>query len=157
MDARVRNNSADEQPGRGKEVTPAQACSRRMRAAIAAVAMSAISIGAVVVFAITPSRGLSRGDPAVNNCAALVAAINLYRADTGSLPDPANLGVLWERPTDPSSKGPWLENSDMLKDSWGRNFLLIVPGIKNKEFDVVSYGADGKPGGTGEEADIVKP
>ena len=92
-----------------------------------------------------------------NNAAAVATAINLYQADTGSLPDPANLGILAARTTSPEAKGPWMENPDQLKDAWGRMFILVVPGKKNINFDVVSYGADGQPGGTGENEDIVKP
>ena len=92
-----------------------------------------------------------------NNASAVATAINLYQADTGSLPDPANLGVLAARPSSPDAKGPWLENPDMLKDAWGHMFVLVVPGKKNINFDVVSYGADGQPGGSGENEDIIKP
>lgn len=45
----------------------------------------------------------------------------------------------------------------MLKDAWGHMFVLVVPGKKNINFDVVSYGADGQPGGSGENEDITKP
>ncbi len=44
-----------------------------------------------------------------------------------------------------------------LKDPWGREFILVIPGQRNVDFDIVSYGADGKPGGTGEDADVIKP
>ena len=42
-------------------------------------------------------------------------------------------------------------------DPWGREFILKVPGEVNVDFDVVSYGADGQPGGTGEDQDVVAP
>ncbi len=92
-----------------------------------------------------------------NNAAAVAAAIELYNADNGSLPDPANLSILAARPASPEAKGPWLNNPDALKDAWGHVFVLIVPGKKNINFDIVSYGADGQPGGTGENEDIIKP
>lgn len=40
------------------------------------------------------------------------------------------------------------------KDAWGRDFVYLSPGVHG-DFDLVSYGADGKPGGTGVDADIT--
>jgi general secretion pathway protein G len=39
-------------------------------------------------------------------------------------------------------------------DPWGRPYIYKAPGTKG-DFDVVSLGRDGRPGGTGEDADIV--
>jgi len=39
------------------------------------------------------------------------------------------------------------------KDAWGGDFVYLSPGVHG-EFDVLSYGADGKTGGTGFDADI---
>ncbi len=47
--------------------------------------------------------------------------------------------------------------ADALKDPWDRPFMLVIPGTKNVDFDIVSYGADGQPGGAGEDADVIKP
>ena len=38
-------------------------------------------------------------------------------------------------------------------DPWGNNYVYIFPG-QNSEYDIVSLGADGQPGGEGENADI---
>jgi general secretion pathway protein G len=38
-------------------------------------------------------------------------------------------------------------------DPWGRPYVYQIPGDK-AEYTVLSYGRDGKPGGTGEDADI---
>ena len=39
------------------------------------------------------------------------------------------------------------------KDAWGNAFAYLSPGVHG-DFDLMSYGADGKPGGTGYDADI---
>ena len=39
------------------------------------------------------------------------------------------------------------------KDPWGHPYLYLSPG-RNGEIDVVSLGADGQPGGEGNDADI---
>lgn len=40
------------------------------------------------------------------------------------------------------------------KDSWGNDFVFLSPGPQGHKFDIVSYGADGAEGGTGNDADI---
>jgi general secretion pathway protein G len=43
-----------------------------------------------------------------------------------------------------------------LEDPWGRPYVYLYPGQEHADsFDVKSYGADGQPGGEGENADIV--
>ena len=39
------------------------------------------------------------------------------------------------------------------KDPWGSNYVYVSPGIHG-EYDITSYGADGVPGGDGEDGDI---
>ncbi len=48
--------------------------------------------------------------------------------------------------------------SGKLVDPWGREYIYLSPGQAHADsFDVKSYGADGQPGGEGENADIVNP
>jgi general secretion pathway protein G len=43
-----------------------------------------------------------------------------------------------------------------LKDPWGHDYVYLCPGQLHPEsFDLRSYGADGQPGGEGENADVV--
>jgi general secretion pathway protein G len=49
-------------------------------------------------------------------------------------------------------QGPYLKRAAPA-DPWGRPYVYRAPGA-NGEFELVSYGRDGKPGGTGEDADI---
>lgn len=43
-----------------------------------------------------------------------------------------------------------------LKDPWGREYIYLYPGQAHSDaYDVKSYGADGQPGGDGENADVV--
>ncbi len=42
------------------------------------------------------------------------------------------------------------------KDPWGNDYVYVQPGQKHPDtYDIMSYGADGKPGGDGEDADIT--
>jgi general secretion pathway protein G len=51
--------------------------------------------------------------------------------------------------------GPYLQKADDLIDPWGNPYVMRVPGQTNYDFDIVSYGADGQPGGEGDDADIT--
>ena len=86
---------------------------------------------------------------------ALEKALDQYRLDTGRYPS-AELGLkaLTERPTnEPRWNGPYLRKGVPL-DPWGKPYLYRVPGAK-AEFNIISYGRDGQPGGSGENADIT--
>lgn len=102
--------------------------------------------------------GQAKNSTAVANANTIATAVNTFALDTGRKPDGGSLDFLLRAPTGVEGwKGPYISNADMLKDPWGRTYLLVVPGEKNPDFDIVSYGADGKPGGTDEDADIRKP
>ena len=86
---------------------------------------------------------------------ALEKALDQYRLDTGRYPS-AELGLkaLVERPpSDPKWNGPYLRKAIPL-DPWGKPYLYRIPGEKG-EFDLLSFGKDGQPGGSGENADIT--
>jgi general secretion pathway protein G len=86
---------------------------------------------------------------------ALEKALDQYRLDTGRYPG-AELGLkaLVERPaSEPKWNGPYLRKAIPL-DPWGKPYLYRIPGEK-AEFDLLSFGKDGQPGGSGENADIT--
>jgi general secretion pathway protein G len=85
---------------------------------------------------------------------ALEKALDQYRLDTGHYPS-AELGLraLLERPlNEPKWAGPYLRKEVPL-DPWGKPYLYRIPGAR-AEFEVISLGRDGQPGGSGEDADI---
>lgn len=95
------------------------------------------------------------------NANAVANAVTSYWADCGKPPAGASLeGFLMAKPGEVDAaawKGPYLQNKDQLKDPWGNPFQLVIPGKRNADFDIVSYGEDKSPGGEGDNADIVKP
>lgn len=104
--------------------------------------------------------GQSKQGVAAANASQIATAVSLFMSETGKRPDGNSLEFLFKRPSDVDAavwRGPYLPNPDMIKDPWGRPFILRIPPEKNADFDIVSYGADGKPGGKDEDADIVKP
>jgi len=86
---------------------------------------------------------------------ALAKALDQYRLDTGSYPSSeAGLQALVARPADQARwNGPYLRK-DVPLDPWGRPFIYRIPGERG-EYELVSYGKDGQPGGSGENADIA--
>jgi len=86
---------------------------------------------------------------------ALEKALDQYRLDIGRYPNTElGLKALVERPAaEPKWSGPYLRK-DVPLDPWGKPYVYKVPGEKG-EFDLLSYGKDGQPGGTGENADLT--
>jgi general secretion pathway protein G len=89
----------------------------------------------------------------------LGAALDAYRLDNGRYPSTAQgLEALWEAPTAeprPSNwRGPYLRK-EVPADPWGNPYIYVSPGEEHESgYDLVTYGADGEPGGEGENVDI---
>lgn len=82
-------------------------------------------------------------------------ALTGYRLDLGTYPDSTvGLRALVEN-VDQNAKwnGPYIQPA-VPKDPWGNDYIYLFPG-EHREYDLMSYGADGQPGGTGENADIT--
>lgn len=77
--------------------------------------------------------------------------VNLYLADNGLSTVPKDFDLGWLR----EGTKPYLRNDNDLVDPWGNMYDIRVPGVVNFDFDIISYGADGEPGGEGENADII--
>lgn len=90
----------------------------------------------------------------------LGAALDSYRLDNGRYPTTTQgLEALWEEPTAeprPSNwRGPYLTKAVPV-DPWDNPYLYVSPGeLSPRGYDLVSLGADGLPGGEGEDADIT--
>lgn len=81
-------------------------------------------------------------------------ALDVYRLDTGHYPtQESGLSVLSVAPAnEPKWQGPYLEK-ELPVDPWGHPYIYRIPGEKS-DHDVFSYGKDGQPGGTDENADL---
>jgi general secretion pathway protein G len=85
-----------------------------------------------------------------------MTALGAYKLDTGTYPTTdQGLNALRVKPeTATQWAGPYLPK-DVPMDAWGRPFLYKYPGDHGDEPDILSLGADGQPGGEGNNADIV--
>ena len=86
---------------------------------------------------------------------ALQKALDQYRIDVGRYPSTAQgLPALLARPADePRWAGPYLAKA-LPNDPWGRAYQYRAPG-QHGDYDLLSYGRDGQPGGDGDNADQV--
>ena len=81
----------------------------------------------------------------------LAGQIEMYKLEVGRYPE--NLQALVKQPGGVEKwAGPYAKDAD-LKDAWGNDYRYTTPGT-NKGFDLISYGADGKDGGDGENRDL---
>ena len=90
----------------------------------------------------------------------LEASLKLFKLDNGFYPSTEQgLDALIKKPASgriPQNwqEGGYLEKSNTLLDPWGNPYLYLSPGVKNKDFDIISYGADGEEGGQGYDTDV---
>jgi len=139
---------------------------RRGRRAFTIIEVIVIVVILGVLAAIIAPRllgriGQSRQAVAGSNAAALANNVKMFTIDCGNPGAGATIDILWTRPANVDEakwQGPYVDNADALIDPWGNKYVLIIPSQHgNADFDVVSYGADGQPGGEGEDADVIKP
>ena len=85
---------------------------------------------------------------------ALEKSLDQFRLDTGHYPSMEDgLEALVKRPSSEIKwDGPYLKKN-VPQDPWGNAYLYRLPG-EHSDFDLFSYGKDGRPGGEGEAADI---
>jgi general secretion pathway protein G len=88
----------------------------------------------------------------------LEQALDQYRLDVGRYPaTEAGLAALVTKPAGDAAanwQGPYLKKA-LPNDPWGHPYVYVSPGQEGREYDLTSLGADGKPGGTGEDADVT--
>jgi len=85
----------------------------------------------------------------------LMNALKMYKLDNGRYPSSdQGLQALVAKPTSGSIPGNWRSYLDKLPDDpWHHPYQYANPGVHG-EIDVFSFGADGQPGGEGNDADI---
>lgn len=102
--------------------------------------------------------GAAKGKAARAQIEMLGAALDTYRLDMSTYPlTEQGIAALTVAPTDPalasSWRGPYLKKT-VERDPWGNNYIYKSPG-SHSDYDLSSLGADGKEGGTGDDADVV--
>lgn len=99
--------------------------------------------------------GRAKADTAKLQVQELGTALDLYRIDVGRVPTTEEgLNALLVAPEGADRwAGPYLRKKKALNDPWGRPYRYASPG-ETAEYDLVSLGADGRPGGEGDNRDV---
>ncbi len=114
-------------------------------------------LGALVVPKILENVDKARVTRAASDIRAIETALDLYRLDNFKYPTTEQgMEALVKQPADPSltnyRSGGYL--IAVPKDPWGNPYIYTSPGADGRDYDIISYGRDGKPGGDGYDADI---
>ena len=112
-------------------------------------------IAAVAIPQISRLLGSAKSKAARIQLETLSRSLSFYQLDNGAFPTAQQgLAILWERPANlPTWNGPYVRTERQLDDPWGRP-LLYRTTAENRAFTLTTLGADGRDGGTGEDADI---
>ncbi len=136
--------------------------SRRERG-VTLIEMMVVLVIIAVLAAIVVPNVIGRPDEARVTVAktdlnSIAGALEMYRLDNRTYPTTRQgLDALVTRPTTPPAPSNWHEGGYLQQlptDPWGNAYQYRSPG-ENRRFDLVSYGADGQPGGEDFDADLV--
>ena len=116
-------------------------------------------LASIVALRLTGQTEQARQTQAETQIRIFESALELYKLDNGSYPTTEQgLKALVEAPTvgvlpRKWREGGYLQKSSIPKDPWENEYIYLAPGIHN-DFDIMSYGDDGIPGGEGKDEDI---
>jgi len=114
-------------------------------------------LGALVVPKILENVDKARVTRAQSDIRAIQTALDLYRLDNFKYPTTEQgLQALVKQPADPTitnyRSGGYLPS--LPKDPWNNTYQYQNPGTDGRDYEITTYGRDGKPGGEGYDADI---
>ena len=114
-------------------------------------------LSAVVLVNVLPNQDIARVQKARTDIRALEQAISLYKLDLAIFPSVDDGLEALIAPPDRLNRPELYRPGGYVKqlplDPWGNPYNYLIPG-ENGEYDIFSFGADGRPGGEGLDADI---
>jgi general secretion pathway protein G len=133
----------------------------RRQAGVTLIEMMVVVVIIALFAALVLPRMMGQADKARKTAAraqinAYLTALGSYKLDTGNYPTTEQgLQALRTKPENVNGwQGPYTDK-EIDNDPWGHPYLYHFPGEHGDEPDLISYGADGQPGGDGINADIV--
>jgi general secretion pathway protein G len=134
---------------------------RRQRRAFTLIEMLVVVLILAILAALIVPRVVNRtGDAkrakAASDIATLTSLLSQYKVDTDQFPaTEQGLMALRVQPGDVNNwRGPYAQK-DIPADPWQNEYVYESPGPDGQDFVIASYGADGAPGGEGDNADIT--
>jgi general secretion pathway protein G len=112
-------------------------------------------IAAVAIPQVTKLMGSAKGKAARVQLETLSQSLTFYQLDNGGFPtSEQGLQALWQAPAGAAAwNGPYVRREQQLVDPWGNAFHYRAP-AEEAAYQLISLGADGKEGGTGDNADL---
>jgi general secretion pathway protein G len=133
----------------------------RRQAGVTLIEMMVVVVIIALFAALVLPRMMGQADKARRTAAraqinAYLTALGSYKLDTGNYPTTEQgLQALRTKPENVNGwQGPYTDK-EIDNDPWGHPYLYHFPGEHGDEPDLISYGADGQPGGDGINGDIV--
>lgn len=117
-------------------------------------------LAGVVLLNIAPQMGMGSQAAGKAQIQVLSSAVTTYRMAHGRYPtQQQGLDALVQKPAqEPIPQnypdGGYLNGRTVPRDPWKRPYIYLIPGRQNENFEILSYGADGEPGGSGANADL---
>jgi general secretion pathway protein G len=121
-----------------------------------------IGIISLIAAVLTPNLvnqlGRARSKAAGLQVQTVASAIEVFRSDVGRYPtEQEGLAALVSQPAGADEwSGPYLRDTKQLKDPWNHPLVYRLDST-GRHFWVQSLGADGKPGGSGDDRDLSAP
>jgi general secretion pathway protein G len=119
-----------------------------------------MGLASIVTVGVVRHQAESRVQMAQLQISQFEQALQTYHLDHGRYPSQAQgLAALVSRPTvapvpERYPEGGYLARPRLPLDPWGNEYIYLSPGRRGEPFEIISYGSDGEPGGTGYAAEI---
>ncbi|MFC1497099.1 type II secretion system major pseudopilin GspG [Verrucomicrobiota bacterium] len=116
-------------------------------------------IATIVGVKVFPQLGKAKTAAAIAQISIFEQALDLYRLDSGRYPtSEQGLKALCEKPVISPVPQRYSDEGYLKKglplDPWEHKYIYLVPGSDGSAYEIISYGSDCEPGGSGEAADI---
>jgi general secretion pathway protein G len=101
--------------------------------------------------------GRAKTDTSALQLETLSAALDMFRLDVGRYPttqEGVSALVAASSGAAPGWRGPYVKGAGVPADPWGRPYQYRSPGSNGRPYDLFTFGADGAPGGDGENRDV---
>ena len=134
---------------------------RRQKRAFTLIEMLVVVLILAILAALIVPRVVNRTSDAkrakaASDIATLSSLLQQYRVDTDQFPTTEQgLNALRVQPGDVNGwRGPYTQK-EISGDPWQNEYVYESPGPDGQDFIIASYGADGAPGGEGDNSDIT--
>lgn len=102
----------------------------------------------------------ARVTKALTDIKTIESALKMYKLDNGIYPtvEQGLLSLIKKPSSEPLpknwKKGGYIDSSDVPLDPWGKVYIYRSPGDNERDYEIISYGSDGKEGGEDTASDI---